>query len=130
MNKLMKLSRSDYLLLAAAFFLSFPIMWLIKVYAIFARGFVIWFVPWFLSPLGESILGIPATTGTTIVFMIAAALQNTLITWLYLKYKDRSKFVSIAYRVFVGALIFIVLAIFLRHYMTFGQLLPATPPVR
>ena len=121
------MARNDWILLAASFLLSFPVMWFIKVYAIFARGFVIWFAPWFLSPLGESVFGIPDTLGTNIVFMILAAIQNAIITWLYIRYRDKSKLVRFLYWFFVSFIVVVVVSIFLRHYMSFGQLFPVPP---
>jgi len=125
-----KFSQADYLTLAAAFLLSLPLMGFIKAYAIFARGYVIWFIPWLLSLLGEFLFKLEAaSTATILIFAIAAALQNTLIAWIYLRYKDSSKLIRIGGRIFAGIVILIVSLIFLRHYISFGQLFPQ-PPIR
>jgi len=104
-------------------------MGFIKVYAIFARGYVLWLAPWLLSLAGDFLLQAEGIVATTIIFAIAAALQNTLIGWIYLRYKDSSKLVRIGGQVFAGAVTLIVLLIFLRHYISFGQLFPQ-PPIR
>jgi len=104
-------------------------MGFIKAYAIFARGYVLWLAPWLLSLAGDFLLSTEGIVASTIIFAIAAALQNTLIGWIYLRYKDSSKIVRIGGQVFAGTVILIVVLIFLRHYISFGQLFPQ-PPLR
>ncbi|MCL2379507.1 MAG: hypothetical protein FWC81_01785, partial [Coriobacteriia bacterium] len=123
LKKRAKLAQVNCVILVAVFLLSLPIMGFIKVYAIFARGYVIWLAPWLLSFLSELLLRIEVGATiivTTTIFAIAAALQNTLIAWIYLRYKDSSKFVRIGCQIFAGIVILIVLLIFLRHYISFG----------
>jgi len=124
-----KLTQISYVILAAVFLLSLPIMGFIKVYAIFARGYVIWFVPWLLSLVSDLFLRTEGIVASTIIFAVAAALQNTLVGWIYLRYKDSSRPIRISCQIFAGIVILIVLLIFLRHYISFGQLFPQ-PPIR
>ena len=124
-----KLTQASYIILLAIFLLSLPIMGFIKAYAIFARGYVLWLAPWLLSLAGDFLLSTEGIVASTIIFAIAAALQNTLIGWIYLRYKDSSKIVRIGGQVFAGTVILIVVLIFLRHYISFGQLFPQ-PPLR
>ena len=129
LKKSMELTQASYIILVAIFLLSLPIMGFIKAYAIFARGYVLWLAPWLLSLAGDFLLSTEGIVASTIIFTIAAALQNTLIGWIYLRYKDSSKIVRIGGQVFAGAVILIVVLIFLRHYISFGQLFPQ-PPLR
>ena len=81
---------SAWVAAATTFLISIPVMWWIGQIAIFAFGFVLWIIPWFLGgtfgtvllPQGSLSFVRTEFDGPIIVFAFVAGLQNALMFWV------------------------------------------------